>query len=77
MSPATSNSHVPRDTDLTVHGERDGDSGELGRYHRTCEEVDRLLDQGRLFDALRLNDEARALFRSLFSAGRLGQRTAD
>jgi hypothetical protein len=72
MPPATSNTQVPRGTNRTVHGDRDGDSGELRRYHRTCEEVDRLLDQGRLFEAIRLNDEARALFRGLFSAGQLG-----
>jgi hypothetical protein len=68
MSPATPKTHAPLDPDRIV--ERDH-SSDLGRYRRTCREVDRLLDQGKLSEALRLNDEARALFRSLFAAGEL------
>jgi hypothetical protein len=49
----------------------DPSNGELWRYRRACREVDRLLDQGRLSEALRLNDEVRALFRSLFTTGEL------
>ena len=45
---------------------------ELRRYRRACREVDRLLDQGRLSEALRVNDEVRTLFRRLFTSGQLG-----
>lgn len=50
-------------------GEIDSD---LARYRRTCREVDRLLEQGRLSEALRVNEEARSLFRRLFASGQLG-----
>ncbi|HEY6399172.1 MAG TPA: hypothetical protein VIX82_17140 [Solirubrobacteraceae bacterium] len=72
MSRATSNMPASADTHLTFRCDPDDDSRELRRYRRICREIDRLLDQGRLFDALRLNDEARALFRTLFSAGQFG-----
>ena len=42
-------------------------AGELRRYRRACQEVDRLLDQGRLSEAVALNEEVRALFRRLFT----------
>ncbi len=72
MPPATSDMPTPAETHRTLRFDPDDDSCELKLYRRTCREVDRLLDQGRLFDALKLNDEARALFRRLFSAGQLG-----
>jgi hypothetical protein len=50
----------------------DDDSRELRRYRRACQEVDRLLEEGRLSEALRVNDEVRTLLRSLFARGRLG-----
>ena len=40
--------------------------GALLRYRQTCREVDRLLDEGNLSEAVALNEEARLLFRQLF-----------
>jgi hypothetical protein len=68
MRQTHSDSHAPAEAD-PVDG--DGGSAELWRYRRACREVDRLLDQGRLSEALRLNDEVRALFRTLFTSGEL------
>ncbi len=54
----------------------DADGGgpprDLWRYRRACQEVDRLLDQGRLSEAMAVNEEVRTLFRRLHSGGRLG-----
>lgn len=50
----------------------DSDAEDLQRYRAACEEVDRLLDQGRLSEAVALNEEVRTLFRRLFSSGQLG-----
>jgi hypothetical protein len=54
---------------------RDADSGgpprDLWRYRSACQEVDRLLDQGRLSEAMAVNEEVRTLFRRLHSGGQL------
>jgi hypothetical protein len=39
---------------------------EIRHYRRVCGRIDRLLDQGRLWEARRLNDEARRLFERLY-----------
>lgn len=72
MSTPSTDAYTLPDADRALDVDRGVGSLELQRYRRTCHEVDRLLDQGRLSEALRLNEEARTLFRSLFSAGKLG-----
>jgi hypothetical protein len=54
---------------------RDGCAGsdadvrrELGSYRQLCSEIDRLLAAGRLSEARRLNDQARALFQRLYGS---------
>jgi hypothetical protein len=39
---------------------------EIRRYQRVCRLIDRLLDEGRLEEAQRLNVEARKLFKRLY-----------
>jgi hypothetical protein len=41
---------------------------EIRSYRQLCREIDRLLAAGRLAEARRLNDQARALFRRLYGA---------
>ncbi len=41
---------------------------EVRSYRQLCREIDRLLAAGRLSEARRLNDEARALFRRLYGS---------
>jgi hypothetical protein len=48
-----------------------GPPRDLWRYRRACQEVDRLLDQGRLSEAMAVNEEVRTLFRRLHSGGQL------
>ncbi len=55
-----------------IDADRGGPPGDLWRYRRACQEVDRLLDQGRLSEAMAVNEEVRTLFRRLHSGGRLG-----
>jgi hypothetical protein len=52
--------------------DRDDPGRDVWRYRRACQEVDRLLDQGRLSEAIAVNEEVRALFRRLHSGGVLG-----
>jgi len=52
--------------------DRGGPTRDLWHYRRACQEVDRLLDQGRLSEATAVNEEVRALFRRLHSDGQLG-----
>jgi len=40
---------------------------EISRYRDVCRTIDRLLDQSRLTEALRLNAEARRHFRRLYA----------
>ena len=68
MPPTRAEDRPPRES----VAERRPRGDELGRYRRACQEVDRLLDQGRLSEAVALNEEARVLFRRLFCAGELG-----
>lgn len=41
---------------------------QLRAYRRVCREIDRLLVEGRLAEAQRLNDQARTLYRCLFAS---------
>lgn len=65
------NSERPSPQDA-VDADRDAHGRDLWRYRRACREVDRMLDQGRLSEAIALNEEARKLFRRLHSGGQLG-----
>ena len=60
---------VPQDP---ADADRSASGRDLWRYRRACQEVDRLLDQGRLSEAIAVNEQARALFRRLHSGGQLG-----
>jgi phosphoribosyl-dephospho-CoA transferase len=55
---------LPGVSDVESHGNR---RDEVRQYQRACREIAELLDQGRLWEADRLNIEARTLFRRVYA----------
>jgi hypothetical protein len=65
---ATALRRVSDRTGASVVGSHADLSRELRSYRQLCREIDRLLAAGRLSEARRLNDQARALFRRLYGS---------